>query len=112
MPSGVLAKTEEHWDLDGPMPLPKGDWLRCPVCRGEEVIPKRLNYHTRPEWATVPRRCDVVFKCCDCAMVWQHGIALSEEHFRRWVPAPLEGAAIEHPEVKLMLKEVACAVAA
>lgn len=77
----VLATTRAMWDLSGPLPVPKGEWLRCPVC-GAAPQPRYWRLHHRPG-ATVPGRCDVSLKCTLCSHVWVHGVALDDDTYKR-----------------------------
>ena len=75
----VLAATERRWDTSRALPVPRPGWLACPVCRGEVIQPRFWRFHERDGRPTTPWRCDVSFKCCDCAAVWIHGVALPAE---------------------------------
>lgn len=79
--------------------------MRCPVCQSREVITKKYNFHSHLKERTIPWRVDVTMKCCDCAAVWLHGVALSEDDFRRWVPEYRKGRTVERPEVRRLLNE-------
>lgn len=80
-PDQVLAATVRRWDLDGPLPVPRPGWLCCPVCGCSVVQPRYWRWHVRSGAPTVAGRCDVSFKCCDCAAVWVHGVAIPEGIF-------------------------------
>lgn len=86
-----MAATEEHWDLTGPLPVPKGDWLRCPVCRGDQVQLRVWKFHrigkSKHRTPTHDYRCDVPFKCVACAATWTHGVAVPAEMYEN---APTE----------------------
>ncbi len=81
----IMARVAARWDLSAPLPVPRPGWLRCPVCRAPDVIPK--------EWRTIrirepaghrfPFRCDVSFKCLDCSAVWVHGLPFDDVSGRR-----------------------------
>jgi hypothetical protein len=77
----VLDATLRHWDLDGPLPRPKGEWVACPVCRSPDYLLKRYGFHPRPESELC--RADVTLKCRECAAVWTHGVAIPELLFRQ-----------------------------
>ena len=77
----VLRRTAEHWDMDGAYPVPRGDWLRCPVCGSADAQGRAWRYHRPQHAVTTPYRCDVTFKCTQCACVWLHGIAVTQEHW-------------------------------
>jgi hypothetical protein len=79
----VLAVTEQYWDTSGKLPVPRGEWLQCPVCQTAEPRIRFWRYHTREKSETTPYRCDVSFKCVGCAFVWLHGVVVSEEHWAR-----------------------------
>lgn len=85
----VLAATAVHWDVSGPLPLPIGDWLACPVCRSPKVLIRFWRYHERSAQPTVPHRCDVSMKCAGCAAVWIHGVAIDAEVWARRKPKRL-----------------------
>lgn len=79
----MLAATDTYWDCTGPLPVPRPGWLLCPVCGSAAVVVRFWRFHTRPDGATVPRRCDVSVKCAACAAVWPHGIAIGEDTWSR-----------------------------
>lgn len=89
--AAVLRKTFDRWELIGegePFTgriVPLGDWLRCPVDGGRPVL-RYWAYHRRPGNPTIPYRCDVGFKCSDCAFGWWHGVAIPGEW---WAARPL-----------------------
>jgi hypothetical protein len=62
----VLRRTRQSWDLDSGFPLPRGDWLACPVCRGREVQGRFWQFFLRRPSTTLSDRCDVYFKCALC----------------------------------------------
>lgn len=99
----VLAATDEHWDLTGPFPVARGGWLVCPVCRTGRVQTRHYRFHTRSGTPTVPHRVDVGFKCCGCACVWEHGVAVS----RDWYQAnkPRRSGKIPWRQAEQMLRE-------
>lgn len=76
----VHAATAARWDLSGALPVPRPGWLACPVCGCETVQPRFWRWHVRSGGPTVVGRCDVSFKCCDCAAVWVHGVAVPDGH--------------------------------
>lgn len=78
----VLAATAARWDTAGPLPVPHPGWLACPVCRYHVLQPRHWRFHIRDE-ATIRGRCDVSFKCCACAAVWYHGVALDKHTWAR-----------------------------
>lgn len=78
----VLARTAEWWDLSGPLPMPRGEWLRCPVCGDGDVQLRHWVFHERPKPHTLPYRCDVRLKCRRCAALWAHGVALPVDYWR------------------------------
>jgi hypothetical protein len=86
------------WDFD-PIPLPKGDWMKCPVCRAGECIPKQFLFHVAQPGASLPYRCDATFKCRDCAAVWSHGIVVPGEVYDRF-----PNKNIERPQIRELLK--------
>lgn len=99
----VLAATRERWDLTGPLPVPLADWLVCPICGHDQVQPRYWRYHKRSGDPTVPYRCDVSFKCCSCAAVWVHGVALDAQ---TWAARPnprLTGRQIHWHEAQRLL---------
>lgn len=106
----VLAATHAKWDLSGPLPVPAGGWLACPVCRDGRPQPRYWRWHRRAGKPTVPWRCDVSFKCVDCAAVWTHGIAVDEQYYRSNATKP--GRMITWREVRDVLDEHAKAVGA
>lgn len=81
----VEAATAAKWDKSGPLPLPLGEWLACPVCSNGTVQARFWKFHTRESPTNMPGRCDVSFKCCSCAAVWCHGVALDRETFKRMI---------------------------
>lgn len=82
----VLAATNARWDLTKRLPVPQNNWMMCPICWMREPRIRFWRYHTRDNSETTPYRCDVSFKCTDCAFVWLHGVVVSEEH---WNQRPL-----------------------
>lgn len=78
----VAAATEAHWDLTGPFPTPRGDWLRCPVCRCPVVQARTWTRITRVTHK-ITGRVDVSFKCTACAAAWTHGVAVPDEYAAR-----------------------------
>lgn len=80
----VLAATADHWDLSGPLPVPQGDWLACPVCRAADPQPRWWKWHKRTARPTVRERCDVSMKCTACAACWTHGVAVPTAYFQRY----------------------------
>lgn len=95
----VLAVTAEHWDFSGPYPAPRGDWLRCPVCRDPRAIPKNFLFHTGQPGASIPRRCDAGYKCSRCAHVFNFGIVIPEDAWEHYVGAE-ETRHIPRPEIR------------
>lgn len=85
-PEEVLAAVQARWDLSGPVPVPIGDWLACPVCRAVDPQVRHFRFHRRE--SAIPWRCDVSVKCTSCSAVWTHGVAVTEEMYtRRDTPA-------------------------
>lgn len=88
----ITARIAERWDLLAPLPVPRPGWLKCPVCRAVDVIPREWRIGTRnlPRGAALrrlPWRIDVGFKCLDCSTIWWHGLAVTETAaLRRLVP--------------------------
>lgn len=81
--AAVLAATEARWDTSGALPVPRPGWLACPVCRHDVVQPRWWRFHTRDDSPTIRGRCDVSIKCCACAAVWPHGVALDDRTYAR-----------------------------
>lgn len=76
----VLHDVNEFWDLTGPLPVPRDDKIRCPVCSGEPT-PRYWQPHEvakEHKW-----RIDVSFKCSACSLVWLHGVVVSQEYYDR-----------------------------
>lgn len=78
----VHERVAQHWDLTQQLPLPK-QWIKCPVCRSEEVIVRYWKFHVRlPIVASLsPHRCDVSMKCKQCSAVWLHGVVITKEYY-------------------------------
>ncbi len=98
-----LAATAEHWDFTAPVPLPRGDWMRCPVCRSDDWIPRTFGFHRGQPHASIPFRCDAAFKCGRCAAVWSHGIVPTQADWERFVPYGEDGRNIQRPETRELL---------
>lgn len=82
----MLAAVRKRWDLSGPVPVPVGDWLACPVCRADQIQARHFRFHERD--SAIPWRCDVSFKCTSCSAVWEHGVVVTREMYaRRSTPA-------------------------
>lgn len=79
----VLETTRMLWDVDGDVIVPKGEWLRCPICKGQPLIRGWVFFEQTRENVTHPYRCDVKVKCTTCAHVWVHGVAIPEEVYAR-----------------------------
>jgi hypothetical protein len=75
----VERATAEHWDLSGSFPVPRGDWLACPVCRSKRVQARDWTRKVRTGH-TITGRVDVTFKCTGCAAVWPHGVAVPDDY--------------------------------
>ncbi len=80
----VLRATSEYWDLSGPLPVP---WwhvqLSCPVCGYSTTTIRWWQTHSRPD-SVVRHRVDVSMKCCRCAAIWMHGVAVPDAWWRKW----------------------------
>ena len=63
--------------------------LRCPVCGGVARF-KEYYPHSRNYGSGVNCRIDQWYKCCECAMVWVHGVTVNEDVYKE-VIAKLEG---------------------
>lgn len=87
-PADILERLATRWDLAGPLPRPRGDWLRCPVCSAPDVHARewRIGSRNKPggEPHRLTHRADVSFKCTWCAAVWWHGLAVGEDRARAW----------------------------
>lgn len=79
----VMAAVTARWDLAGVLPVPRGEWLACPVCRAGRPQPRYWRWHRRSGTPTIPGRCDVSFKCVDCSAVWTHGVPIDADTFER-----------------------------
>lgn len=90
----VLAATDVMWDLSGPFPMPRDD-IRCPVCRCDALMIRNWKYHVRPPHATLRWRCDVNLKCCACAAIWTHGVAVSQAYFDKAMRRGIVGHRID-----------------
>ena len=99
-----LAATARHWDLSGPLPEPIGDWMRCPVCRAANAIPKNFLFHPQPE-GTIPWRVDAGYKCGECACVFDFGVILTEEQWDHFVPFGDDGRRVPRSEIRESLHE-------
>lgn len=100
-PDRVLAAVRERWDLSGPLPVPRGEWLACPVCRSGRPQPRYWLWHRKSSGTPLPFRCDVAFKCVECSAGWVHGVAVDEDTYRR--RAVKERRRIEWREARRML---------
>ncbi len=78
----VLEATRAHWDLTGPYPVPRGQWLACPVCSSPRIQGQSWTRQVRPG-ATIVHRVDVRVKCTECACCWVHGVAVPDDYGRR-----------------------------
>lgn len=78
----VHAAVAAKWDLSGPLPVPRGDWLRCPVCGSDAMQIRHWFWHAR-DHAVIPWRCDLSVKCAACSAVWLHGIAVPADYYDR-----------------------------
>lgn len=87
--AAVDAATAAHWDLSGPFPVPRGDWLACPVCRSTAVQGRTWTRIVRVTHK-VTGRVNVSFKCTQCACAWTHGVAVPEDYARRFRRRPNE----------------------
>lgn len=80
----VLARVERRWDTSGVLPVPRGDWVHCPMCGSRDMHLRWWRFFERPG-GTVRHRCDVSFKCTDCSLVqYPFGVPLPPEAWRRW----------------------------
>jgi hypothetical protein len=79
----VHRRTAERWSFDGPWPMPKGDWLCCPICRSKEVQGRSWIYDKPSHSVTTPYRCSVSFKCTDCGYVFLFGLVMTQEDWER-----------------------------
>lgn len=80
---GVEERVNTAWDTSGRVPVPRRQFY-CPVCRSSYLLAKDFRFHEKKRGnPSNPYRCDVQFKCCDCSMVWAHGVRLSAEEWRR-----------------------------
>ena len=77
-----LRRCAFMWDLERKFPRPKFD-VKCPICGTNEFGIKDWKFHFKASSKT-KYRCDVVFKCLWCSLVWTHGMViprrLAEEH--------------------------------
>lgn len=105
LPSSATDATERHWDFSGPVPLPKGDWLVCPICRAGDAIPRTFLFHEAQPEASLPYRCDAAFKCRECALIINFGIVVSEADWERFVPYGETSRLIQRPETRRLLSE-------
>jgi len=77
----LLARTAIFWNLDGPLPYPRFVF-DCPICGGAMRLrywkfhAYRLNANKK-----YPYRCDVAFKCIECAFCPTFGIAVPQEMY-------------------------------
>jgi hypothetical protein len=96
----IEVRAGEHWDLTGPLPLPKFEVV-CPVCRSNEVQLRLFARTTQRKGGSKhPYRVNVSFKCTLCSCVWWHGV---------WVPKamwePLAGGEIPWRQAVRMIEE-------
>lgn len=98
----ILEAVSARWWLL-PLPHPRGDWLRCPVCRSRRVQPRqwRLGRRDRGDGPEAPAhrlsyRCDVSYKCTECSAVWPHGVPLTRAQALRIDPAARTGVRVWH----------------
>lgn len=99
----VLANVEARWDLTGPLPVPRGEWLACPVCRAGQPQPRHWNFHRHG--TTHPWRCDVSWKCISCSAVWIHGVAVPQSMYVAAVPHNRAQRIIQWREARQILEE-------
>lgn len=85
----MIAATAAHWNFPGGLPYPTRGWIGCPVCQCAHAPRLRWwKFHVRRRATVTPYRCDVSFKCTQCAFVWFHGVALTAE---QWAARPYPG---------------------
>lgn len=83
--TAILERQGWLWDFYYPLPVPKGDWCRCPICGGEPHAREwRIGPRNKPGDHRLSHRCDVMLKCSHCAHVWAHGLAITREFARAY----------------------------
>lgn len=72
----VKERVTSYWDFKEmyPFPTPK-DTIFCPCCSKNEVILKSYSFFEK-QLKPYGYRVDINFKCCNCSMVWSHGIPI------------------------------------
>lgn len=71
----IENNVKAKWEIK-PLPQPKGDWLRCPVCGGKPHL-RHWHFfmrHRGNEEGRISGRCDVGWKCTVCSNTWTHGV--------------------------------------
>lgn len=99
----VHAATAERWDIRSGVPLPRGDWLRCPICGAAPQI-RWWKWHVRPPGHTIRYRCDVSAKCTSCAALWMHGVVLTEDDWAARPYPKLDRALVKWREIRDVLE--------
>lgn len=99
----VLAAVEARWDLTGPFPIPRGTWLRCPVCGAGDPQPRYWRFWERSGTPTIRYRCDVSFKCVDCSALYPtFGVPLPDDYWHQHARKP--GRQIWHREARKIME--------
>lgn len=82
-PGDVLSRIAGYWDFSGPLPVPRK--VKCPVCGSKDIMVRWWKTHVRPPHVkpTYGYRVDVAMKCCECAMLWTHGVIATESWWHK-----------------------------
>jgi hypothetical protein len=71
---------QTFWDCSNIIPVPSQK-LVCRSCGSDKQLAR--SFFFRMKEGTIPWRCDVSFKCTNCACVSMHGVVVSEEIYNK-----------------------------
>lgn len=81
-PEQIHERVAEHWDLSGPVPVPKKEF-GCGRCHQEEWQLRSMDFFAHNETGhRVGFRVNVNMKCTGCGVVDTWGIPITEEYYR------------------------------